>query len=189
MNWDAISAALPAEARQFALANGFAGKPGSCLTLPAADGKIAQVLFGLEDAGGQVAGERGAIRAGDGFAIQVGKVGVGAAEGHAQAAFDKGLGDNGGVFDGLGLELFELVGLGDLESQRQPAKDVDVRAALFTGKSPAQLHMTFIGEGTLVEDAENYVLAKSGGNTEAADSPKRRCAAATLAFPSRQLRR
>jgi leucyl aminopeptidase len=47
--WDAISAALPAEARQFALANGFAGKPGACLTLPAADGTIAQVLFGLEE--------------------------------------------------------------------------------------------------------------------------------------------
>jgi leucyl aminopeptidase len=47
--WDAICADLPAHARQFALANGFAGKPGACLTLPAADGKIAQVLFGLED--------------------------------------------------------------------------------------------------------------------------------------------
>jgi len=48
--WDAVCATLPAEARQFALANRFAGKPGACLTLPAADGKIAQVLFGLEDA-------------------------------------------------------------------------------------------------------------------------------------------
>jgi leucyl aminopeptidase len=48
-NWEAICAGLPAEARQFALANGFAGKPGACLTLPAADGKIAQVLFGLEE--------------------------------------------------------------------------------------------------------------------------------------------
>ena len=48
--WDAISAGLPARARQFALANGFAAKPGACLTLPAADGSIAQVLFGLEDA-------------------------------------------------------------------------------------------------------------------------------------------
>src|ERR1700710_279811 len=47
--WDAICADLPAHARQFALANGFAGKPGACLTLPAADGKIAQVLFGLEE--------------------------------------------------------------------------------------------------------------------------------------------
>ena len=48
--WEAIKSALPAAARQFALANGFAGKPGKCLTLPAADGGIAQVLFGLEDA-------------------------------------------------------------------------------------------------------------------------------------------
>ncbi len=47
--WDAIAAALPAGMRQFALANGFAGKPGACLTLPAADGAIAQVLFGIED--------------------------------------------------------------------------------------------------------------------------------------------
>jgi leucyl aminopeptidase len=48
--WDAISAELPGEARQFALANGFAAKPGACLTLPAADGHIAQVVFGLEEA-------------------------------------------------------------------------------------------------------------------------------------------
>src|SRR6202048_1578401 len=48
--WDAICAGLPAGARQFAVANGFTGKPGACLTLPAVDGKIAQVLFGLEDA-------------------------------------------------------------------------------------------------------------------------------------------
>lgn len=47
--WQAICADLPAMARQFALANGFAAKPGACLTLPAADGQIAQVLFGLED--------------------------------------------------------------------------------------------------------------------------------------------
>ena len=47
--WDAVCAGLPAQARQFALANGFAAKPGACLTLPAADGKIAQVLFGLEE--------------------------------------------------------------------------------------------------------------------------------------------
>jgi leucyl aminopeptidase len=47
--WEAICAALPGEARQFALANGFAAKPGACLTLPAADGKIAHIVFGLED--------------------------------------------------------------------------------------------------------------------------------------------
>src|ERR1700737_3697951 len=51
--WAAICADLPGEARQFALANGFAAKPGACLTLPAADGKIAQVVFGLEDATGK----------------------------------------------------------------------------------------------------------------------------------------
>src|SRR5256885_14949289 len=39
--WQALSAELPAQARQFASANGFAGKPGACLTLPAADGQIA----------------------------------------------------------------------------------------------------------------------------------------------------
>jgi len=47
--WDAICADLPAPAKQFALANGFAAKPGACLALPAADGQIAQVVFGLED--------------------------------------------------------------------------------------------------------------------------------------------
>ena len=47
--WDAISADLAAPVRQLALANGFAAKPGACLTLPAADGQIAQVVFGLED--------------------------------------------------------------------------------------------------------------------------------------------
>ena len=48
-SWEAICAQLPAEARQFALANGFAAKPGACLALPAADGRIAHILFGLED--------------------------------------------------------------------------------------------------------------------------------------------
>jgi leucyl aminopeptidase len=47
--WEAISKDLPAPARQFASANGFTAKPGKCLTLPAADGRIAQVIFGLED--------------------------------------------------------------------------------------------------------------------------------------------
>ncbi len=51
--WEAICAGLPAQARQFAIANGFAAKPGACLTLPAADGGIAQVVFGLEDANGK----------------------------------------------------------------------------------------------------------------------------------------
>jgi leucyl aminopeptidase len=47
--WSSVSATLPAQARQFAQANGFAAKPGECLTLPAADGAIAHVIFGLED--------------------------------------------------------------------------------------------------------------------------------------------
>jgi len=49
--WDAVKASLPDPARQFALANGFGAKPGAWLALPDADGRIAQVLFGLEDAG------------------------------------------------------------------------------------------------------------------------------------------
>src|SRR4030088_277653 len=47
--WSDIGATLPAQARQFAQANGFAAKPGECVILPAADGQIAQVIFGLED--------------------------------------------------------------------------------------------------------------------------------------------
>jgi leucyl aminopeptidase len=49
-SWQAICAGLPAQARTFAQANGFAAKPGACLTLPSADGQIAQVVFGIEDA-------------------------------------------------------------------------------------------------------------------------------------------
>jgi leucyl aminopeptidase len=48
--WEAIAAGLAAPARQFALANGFTAKPGACLTLPAANGQIEQVVFGLEEA-------------------------------------------------------------------------------------------------------------------------------------------
>lgn len=47
--WKAISATLPAPARQFAEANAFAAKPGQYLALPEADGTLAHVLFGLED--------------------------------------------------------------------------------------------------------------------------------------------
>jgi leucyl aminopeptidase len=50
VSWEAIQAALPAPARQFALANGFAAKPGAWLALPDADGRITRVLFGLDDA-------------------------------------------------------------------------------------------------------------------------------------------
>jgi leucyl aminopeptidase len=47
--WQAISTELAAPARQFARACGFAASPGKCLILPAADGQIAQVIFGLEE--------------------------------------------------------------------------------------------------------------------------------------------
>jgi len=47
--WDAISADLPAQAREFARANDFSAKPGAYLTLPATNGGIAQVLFGLDN--------------------------------------------------------------------------------------------------------------------------------------------
>src|SRR6185437_16113949 len=48
--WEAIRGSLSAAERNFALANGFAAKPGKCLILPTADGQIAQVIFGLDDA-------------------------------------------------------------------------------------------------------------------------------------------
>jgi leucyl aminopeptidase len=48
-SWDQIVETLPPAQRQFATANGFAAKPGGYLALPAADGTIAQVLFGLEE--------------------------------------------------------------------------------------------------------------------------------------------
>jgi leucyl aminopeptidase len=50
-SWPAIRDGLAAPARQFALANDFAAKPGKCLILPSADGQIAQVVFGLEEEG------------------------------------------------------------------------------------------------------------------------------------------
>jgi leucyl aminopeptidase len=49
-SWETIRAGLAPAARQFADGNGFAGKPGACLALPGADGAVAQVLFGLEEA-------------------------------------------------------------------------------------------------------------------------------------------
>jgi leucyl aminopeptidase len=52
-NWEAIRDGLAAPARQFALANDFAAKPGKCLILPSADGQIGQVIFGLEDEASQ----------------------------------------------------------------------------------------------------------------------------------------
>jgi leucyl aminopeptidase len=47
--WEAVSAALPAAARQFAKANAFTAKPGQYIALPAEDGSLAHVLFGIED--------------------------------------------------------------------------------------------------------------------------------------------
>lgn len=47
--WEALSAALPAAARQFAKVNAFAAKPGQYLALPSDDGSLAHVLFGIED--------------------------------------------------------------------------------------------------------------------------------------------
>ncbi len=51
--WAGIASELPETARQFAAANDFTAKPGKCLTLPGPDGKIAQVVFGLEDESGK----------------------------------------------------------------------------------------------------------------------------------------
>ncbi|WP_315837310.1 leucyl aminopeptidase family protein [Bradyrhizobium prioriisuperbiae] len=49
-SWADVKAALPATARQFAETNGFVAKPSQYLALPAADGALSQVLFGLENA-------------------------------------------------------------------------------------------------------------------------------------------
>ncbi|SFI65170.1 leucyl aminopeptidase family protein [Bradyrhizobium sp. cf659] len=50
-SWDQVAETLPPAQRQFATASAFAAKPGGYLALPAPDGAIAQVLFGLEDEG------------------------------------------------------------------------------------------------------------------------------------------
>ncbi|UPK36532.1 leucyl aminopeptidase family protein [Bradyrhizobium sp. 186] len=50
-SWDAIREGLPPAQRQFATASAFAAKPGGYLALPAPDGAIAQILFGIEDDG------------------------------------------------------------------------------------------------------------------------------------------
>src|SRR6476620_7822854 len=49
--WAGISEGLAAPAKQFALANDFTAKPGKLLVLPSPEGKIAQVIFGLDDEG------------------------------------------------------------------------------------------------------------------------------------------
>ncbi|MCK1395297.1 leucyl aminopeptidase family protein [Bradyrhizobium sp. 1] len=48
-SWDQVAETLPPAQRQFATASGFTAKPGGYQALPAPDGAIAQVLFGLED--------------------------------------------------------------------------------------------------------------------------------------------
>lgn len=50
-SWDQVAETLPPAQRQFASANAFTAKPGGYLALPAPDGAISQVLFGLEDDG------------------------------------------------------------------------------------------------------------------------------------------
>src|SRR5437868_15141580 len=50
-SWDQVAETLPPAQRQFATASAFTAKPGGYLALPASDGAIAQVLFGLEDEG------------------------------------------------------------------------------------------------------------------------------------------
>src|ERR1700752_4444477 len=59
--WEAIRSELPEPARQFAAANDFAAKSGASPPLPTADGKIGQVLFGLE---GESSKSRDPFRAG-----------------------------------------------------------------------------------------------------------------------------
>jgi leucyl aminopeptidase len=48
-SWPAIARDLPVPARQFAIASDFTAKAGKCLILPAPDGQIARVMFGLDD--------------------------------------------------------------------------------------------------------------------------------------------
>jgi leucyl aminopeptidase len=45
--WESVGGTLDGAARRFAEANGFAAKPGQYLALPAANGDVSQVLFGL----------------------------------------------------------------------------------------------------------------------------------------------
>ncbi len=49
-NWESVAAGLGEPALRFVKANGFKVKPGQCLVVPAADGAIAAVLFGLDEA-------------------------------------------------------------------------------------------------------------------------------------------
>jgi leucyl aminopeptidase len=51
-SWPTVKAALPAAAAAFAEANNFSAKPGQYLALPGADGRLDQVLFGLDEPDG-----------------------------------------------------------------------------------------------------------------------------------------
>lgn len=51
--WETTGATLDDHARRFAEANGFAAKAGQYLALPAANGEVSHVLFGLGDAAGR----------------------------------------------------------------------------------------------------------------------------------------
>jgi leucyl aminopeptidase len=48
--WDTVASSLSEPARRFAQMQGFAGKVGKCLVLPAASGAIEAVVFGLDEA-------------------------------------------------------------------------------------------------------------------------------------------
>lgn len=48
-SWEEVSAALPATARAFAAAQGYAAAPGKGLLLPGPDGALAGAVFGLEN--------------------------------------------------------------------------------------------------------------------------------------------
>ena len=49
-NWREIAESLPATSLGFAEASGFKADPGSFIVLPGADGAIAGVVFGVDDA-------------------------------------------------------------------------------------------------------------------------------------------
>ncbi|WP_438278871.1 leucyl aminopeptidase family protein [Nitrobacter sp.] len=51
--WETTGATLDGPARRFAEANGFAAKAGQYLALPAANGEVSRILFGLGDTAGR----------------------------------------------------------------------------------------------------------------------------------------
>ena len=113
----------------------------------------------IEDAGSHVAGERGAIRAGDGFAVHVGQVGVGAAEGDAQAALDQAGVEGLAVFEDLLLQRLELGRAGQLEGGGQGSDGMDMRAALLAGEDGA---VELSGQGGIGGDDAGAARAAEG---------------------------